>query len=547
MQTNQVLPTSRRVLAETGQKQVYQRVSGTREQITVMVCANAAGLFLPPSILFPGKRLRDIGMAEFVEAHYSMSPNGWMDSETFMAFLVRFRDCINANKIQSPVLLLVDGHSTHCTMQAATFCKDNQIILYCLVPHSSHLTQPLDVGVFGPMKCAYRKNVTAWQLQHPDQIPTKHSFPAIFKKAWKDSAIPSNAAKGFKHAGIFPATGMVSSDRLLPVQVLQSALDNLEEEHVMETEEPATQDWSSEAVMSSPPSTSASSLLSIPLPSTSTSNPSILSTPLPSTATSSSEPSMLTTPLPSTTDTPASTPQNRSSEVSPAFLEKLKVPSITPKTCKERAPKHLTGDQAMAYFAKQKIQKEEALKKKEDLIAKRQEKKAQKEMAALGKIKKPATNKDNKENELRENNKGKQCKAKQGNMRKHQTSATMKKSEQEKTGNKGKRRAAQQKPVRKRPRKSQLKENNMFESSSDSESDIEVIFDESDECNDVDPDHCPKCGLGDLEYDAWAGCDECSRWWHLHCSGDDGLIDLYPDHLHEVSQYPFTCLFCEMS
>ena len=31
---------------------------------------------------------------------------------------------------------------------------DNNIILMILPPHSSHLTQPLDIGIFGPLKTA---------------------------------------------------------------------------------------------------------------------------------------------------------------------------------------------------------------------------------------------------------------------------------------------------------------------------------------------------------------------------------------------------------
>jgi hypothetical protein len=89
-----------------------------------------------------------------------------------------------------------------------------------------------------------------------------------------------------------------------------------------------------------------------------------------------------------------------------------------------------------------------------------------------------------------------------------------------------------------------------YESDSDSESDVEIVFDESDDCVDfdqIDKDHCLKCGLGDLEYDAWVGCAECPRWWHLHCCGDEELKDLYPDHIDQIPNFPFTCLFCEMA
>ena len=49
-------------------------------------------------------------------------------------------------------LLICDGHDSYITGQYIGHCMDNNIVLMILPPHSSHLTQPLDVGVFGPLK-----------------------------------------------------------------------------------------------------------------------------------------------------------------------------------------------------------------------------------------------------------------------------------------------------------------------------------------------------------------------------------------------------------
>ena len=49
-------------------------------------------------------------------------------------------------------LLICDGHDSHITGDFIAHCMDNNILLMILPPHSSHLTQPLDVGVFGALK-----------------------------------------------------------------------------------------------------------------------------------------------------------------------------------------------------------------------------------------------------------------------------------------------------------------------------------------------------------------------------------------------------------
>ena len=49
-------------------------------------------------------------------------------------------------------LLICDGHDSHITSSWIAHCMNNNIIFMVLPPHSSHLTQPLDVGVFKSLK-----------------------------------------------------------------------------------------------------------------------------------------------------------------------------------------------------------------------------------------------------------------------------------------------------------------------------------------------------------------------------------------------------------
>lgn len=47
-----------KVLAPKGAKYVYQLSNSDRRQITVMACMSAAGLFVPPMLVFPNTRFR---------------------------------------------------------------------------------------------------------------------------------------------------------------------------------------------------------------------------------------------------------------------------------------------------------------------------------------------------------------------------------------------------------------------------------------------------------------------------------------------------------
>ena len=201
-------PKPGRVLAEKEARHVYQVVTNTKAQKTVMVGFNAYGEYALPMILFPGERLRDGGLSGFPEATYAATKNGWMDSDTFVEFLKSLYPFGKSQNIQFPVLLFVDGHSTHIhvSLPAAEYYKDNGIILYCLLPNLTHILQACGIGFFSPMKSVWQAQVKQWQAENIGRFITKNEFPMIFKAAWEKVATYENAANGFKSSGLFPFT-----------------------------------------------------------------------------------------------------------------------------------------------------------------------------------------------------------------------------------------------------------------------------------------------------------------------------------------------------
>lgn len=57
---------------------------------------------------------------------------GWMDSELFLTCLCVFIPDLNDRQVRQPVLLFVEGHSTHLTIEASDICSENAVyrILY---------------------------------------------------------------------------------------------------------------------------------------------------------------------------------------------------------------------------------------------------------------------------------------------------------------------------------------------------------------------------------------------------------------------------------
>ena len=159
-----------------------KRALGTKEQITVSACANAAGDFMPPFLVFPGQKLTSgIGYRDFPDAYYTVTENGWMDRDSFFEFIVYFDAFVSKLGIMRPVILWIDGHTSHIGAASARFCRTNNIILFLLLRNATFVIQPFDVGIFSELKDGWMESVCRWTITHFNELITKKNFPSIFR------------------------------------------------------------------------------------------------------------------------------------------------------------------------------------------------------------------------------------------------------------------------------------------------------------------------------------------------------------------------------
>ena len=81
---------------------------------------------------------------------YGLSDKGWMDIELFELWFIH-HFLVYAPPAR-PLLLLLDGHSSHYSPFIIDKATEEGIVMFCLPPHSSHLTQPLDRCCFAALK-----------------------------------------------------------------------------------------------------------------------------------------------------------------------------------------------------------------------------------------------------------------------------------------------------------------------------------------------------------------------------------------------------------
>ena len=101
-----------------------------------------------------------------------------------------------------PLLLLMDGDSSHYCPEAIHVAAKENVILFTLPPNTTHLTQPLDCSIFGPLKMEWRKVCQDFLQKSHGKVVTRFSFSALFAEAWKASMTMPNIVAGFRVTGI---------------------------------------------------------------------------------------------------------------------------------------------------------------------------------------------------------------------------------------------------------------------------------------------------------------------------------------------------------
>ena len=100
-------------------------------------------------------------------------------------------------------VLICDGFGTHETLEMLEFCFQNNIIMCRLPSHTSHKLQPCDVGIFGPLKTAYRDGVDRLNRGGIDTVNKQH-FTSLYKPARETAMTRRNILAAWAATGLLP-------------------------------------------------------------------------------------------------------------------------------------------------------------------------------------------------------------------------------------------------------------------------------------------------------------------------------------------------------
>lgn len=202
-------PKTGKVLAPKGYRNVYSIQRGNeKETVTVLLVFSADGKTVVPMVVFPYVRPPKEVVNSLPEKWFlGKSETGWMVSETFFEYVANgVHSWLNENNVQRPILLFIDGHKSHMTMELSQFCQANGIILYALPPNTTHIMQPADVSVFKPLKSEWKKTVREWQMkpENINKVVSKTTFCPLLQMVLTNINITDTIKNGFRKCGLYP-------------------------------------------------------------------------------------------------------------------------------------------------------------------------------------------------------------------------------------------------------------------------------------------------------------------------------------------------------
>ena len=86
--------------------------------------------------------------------------NRWQENNSFLAWVQHILLPYRIKKgfsAEDWILLVMDGHKTHMCQPIIDICRENKIQICYLEPHTSHVSQPLDISIFSSYKANFKR------------------------------------------------------------------------------------------------------------------------------------------------------------------------------------------------------------------------------------------------------------------------------------------------------------------------------------------------------------------------------------------------------
>lgn len=128
------------------------------------------------------------------EFSIAMSDKGWSDNELGLEWLKIYDHETQAKANGCWRAIILDGHDTHVMLEVIQYPRVNKIVIVCLPPHTTHVLQPLDLGLNGLLKNALCQEAYTCEFESGRAVDKTSALLVIghaFKCAFTENIIRS--------------------------------------------------------------------------------------------------------------------------------------------------------------------------------------------------------------------------------------------------------------------------------------------------------------------------------------------------------------------
>jgi hypothetical protein len=209
-----VITTSSKVIVEAVVKEPGARAQAAKATITQPGNREwvTTGCVVDPFIIIKGQLItrsfasnmrQALPVADFPYAAVTYSENGWSDASIAVLWLRGFIEqtappC-DANGVMPYRLLIVNGHSSHASLEFIELAENNRVVVLCFPAHATHLLQPLDVVCFAQLKKKYSEVLMAER----SRAVNRDDFIYLYAQA-AEVLTPRLIESSFRATGIWP-------------------------------------------------------------------------------------------------------------------------------------------------------------------------------------------------------------------------------------------------------------------------------------------------------------------------------------------------------
>lgn len=215
-------PGRKKVIVRRGCKYPERVMNSSKSSTSIMFSAAGDGTILPPYVVYKAVHLYDSWTQNGPKfTRYNRTKSGWFDGACFEDW-VRTIAIPHLKKLDGKKILIGDNLASHVSMEIIRLCLEHDIHFIYLPANSTHLTQPLDVAFFAPMKGYWRQILEQWKLKTGKNMSCvpKDKFPRLLNSLMKklEANGSNNVKSGFRKCGIVP----INKDEVLKMLPVES-------------------------------------------------------------------------------------------------------------------------------------------------------------------------------------------------------------------------------------------------------------------------------------------------------------------------------------